>query len=223
MRSTTAPEGLPEPDPSKRSSRFSDESPTQRIFDRHGAGDIYARDDFFARYSAKLLPIVKAEMSDRLTGWIEPPDLVQEVLQRAYREFDPFELGSPEHVMARFRILVKQVVVDHARRMDAKKRDPRGEVRIDAAERQIQLDGSDPTPSRVVARSEFKAKLTRCLAKISAEHRRVLEMRVQRRMTLEQVATEFGRSVDAVGMLENRAKAALRACMEDDGATGSMI
>jgi len=48
-------------------------------------------------------------------------------------------------------------------------------------------------------------------------------MRVQRRMTLEQVAAEFGRSVDAVGMLENRAKAALRACMEADGATGSMI
>jgi RNA polymerase sigma factor (sigma-70 family) len=222
MLTMPSPDEIPEPD-RKKPNRLSDESPTQRIFDRHHAGDIRARDDFFIRYSAKLLPIVKSEMSDRLQGWIEPPDLVQEVLQRAYREFDPFELGNPEHVMARFRILVKQVVIDHARRMDARKRNPRGEVHIDAAERQIQLDGSDPTPSRVVARNEFKEKLVRCLAKISAEHRRVLEMRVQRRMTLEQVAAEFGRSVDAVGMLENRAKAALRACMEADGATGSMI
>jgi len=219
----TANDDRPEPDPRHAPPRRTDDSPTERIFARHDAGDVHARNDFFAHYSAKIHPIVVSEMSDRLRRWVDPSDVVQEVLQRAYGEFDPFRLHDRAYVEARFRLLIKQVVCDHARRMEAKKRDPRGEVRIDAAERPIDLRGADPTPSRVIARDEYKEKLVRCLSRISAEHRRVLEMRVQRCMSLEQVSAEFGRSVAAVSQLESRAKAALKACMEADGATGSMI
>lgn len=200
-----------------------DLSKTRMIFARHEAGDSRARDDFYRHYRQKLLPIVEAEMGDRLRGKTSAQDLVQEVLRKSLDTLDPFQRGYSEAIMGLFRRLVKQVVADAARYHNADKRAAHGEASIDAGEHQIDLAGSGATPSRIIARDEFRQKLRQCLQRISPEHRRVLELRVQRRMSLEQVAAELDRSVDAVGMLEKRAKEALRACMEDGGATGSMV
>jgi len=206
-----------------RPHRPEDMSKTEQIFARHRAGDARAREDFYRHYSEKLLPIVQAEMGERLRGRTTAHDLVQEVLRKSLDTLDPFERGYSEAIMGLFRRLVKQVVADAARYHNADKRAARAEIPIDAGERPIDLAGSGATPSRIVARDEFRTKLRSCLQRLSAKHRRVLELRVQRRLSLEQTAAEFEISVDAVGMLEKRAKEALRACMEDDGATGSMV
>lgn len=204
-------------------SRPEDISKTQHIFARHRAGDARAREDFYRHYADKLLPIVKAEMGDRLRGKTTPNDLVQEVLRKSLDTLDPLERDYSEAIIGLFRRLVKQVVADAARYHNADKRAAHGEVSIDAGERPLDLAGSGATPSRIVSRDEFRDKLRRCLQRLSPQHRRVLELRVQRRMSLGQAAAEFNCSVEAVGMLEKRAKDALRACLEDDGATESMV
>jgi RNA polymerase sigma factor (sigma-70 family) len=191
------------------------ESPTAHIFARHQAGDAHARSDFYRRYATKLVPLARSAMSERLRSRHAPEDIVQEAISRSLRYMDPLEREYSPEIMSFFCVLIRQVAADFAKAMNARKRSAHGEVSMQAGESPMDIPGQDATPSRIISRDEQRARLRICMQRIAPDHRRVLELRIQRKMSLEQVAAEFGRRVEAITMLEKRARVALRHCMQD--------
>jgi RNA polymerase sigma factor (sigma-70 family) len=154
-------------------------------------------------------------MSERLRSRHAPEDIVQEAISRSLRYMDPLEREYSPEIMSFFCVLIRQVAADFAKAMNARKRSAHGEVSMQAGESPMDIPGQDATPSRIISRDEQRARLRICMQRIAPDHRRVLELRIQRKMSLEQVAAEFGRRVEAITMLEKRAKVALRHCMQD--------
>lgn len=198
------------------------ESPTAYIFARHQAGDTHARSDFYRRYAAKLVPIARSAMGERLRSRYSPEDIVQEALSRSLRYMDPLEREYSQEIMSFFCVLIRQSATDFAKAMVAKKRSAHGEVSMQAGDSPMDVPGRDATPSFIVSKDEMRAKLRICMQRIAPDHRRVLELRIQRKLSLEQVAAEFNRSLEAITMLERRARVALRHCMEDDGGDAAL-
>jgi RNA polymerase sigma factor (sigma-70 family) len=209
-------EGMGESD-SSRSGDANAGGPTEGILRRHRAGDQRARDDFYAHYTAKLLPMVRAMMGEGLQAKVQPEDLVQEVLRRSLRTLDLLERGESPQIFGLFRLLLREVAVDEARRIGARKRSDRAETSLDVASPPAAPTAATPTPSSLVSRGELREQLRRAEARLSESHRRVLELRWKRHLTLTQVARELDITPEAAGKLEARAREALRRALEEDG------
>ncbi|MFM1804649.1 MAG: polymerase sigma factor SigH, partial [Planctomycetota bacterium] len=193
---------------------------TLPLLERVEAGDARAKDDLFRHYRAFILRLVQKKTAGIALTGSEHEDLVQKALigLLGYREL--FVPGRESELRAVAVQIVSSRIADEARYWNARKR----AAKLDADETVGgQAAPSGATPSRIASRSEFVDRLRQCIARLPEQQRQVLVLRIQQRMSAEAVAAQLGKSPEAIGMIEQRARKALRECMQAHGVSPSMI
>jgi RNA polymerase sigma-70 factor (subfamily 1) len=185
---------------------------------RQGAPDAVGR--IFEAVRSQLLELADTELPSDLRMKIGPSDLVQETALDMQRDFGQFTGTTAEECYAWLRQVLQHNVVDAIRRYRmAQKRDVTREARLDrkgsAAGQQRGEVGRLPDGSAI--RREEAAEVHAVLAKLPADHRRVLELRYWGGMSFRAMAPALGRSPEAVRKLWYRALERL----QDELAAGS--
>jgi RNA polymerase sigma-70 factor, ECF subfamily len=157
-----------------------DPTDSQVLADRCRAGDAAAARELFDRYVDRLVAVARRRLSRPITSRVDPEDIVQSVFRTFFGRLraGQFHLDQQNDVC---RLLVRITVNKTLRQVayqKAAKRDPGQEARSEDAERDqvLELLAREPDPEEAVA---FLDQLEHFLAQLSAEERRILEMRVQ--------------------------------------------
>lgn len=135
-------------------------------------------------------------------------DILQEAKVVMWRAFAQFEPGTNFAAWAR-KVCFHQVLAFRKRRH----RD-----RLDFSDAFIQAvaDEMDQASDALVERERA---LHGCLAKLSADHRQVLELRYHENLELDDMATRLGRTSTALYRLLSRIRQSLHGCITDSLAT----
>jgi len=177
-----------------------------------------ARQDDGARLAsqASRLRLLLAHLAGRaVRSRVEIDDLVQEVWLRALDErmsLPPFEPGEAR-LWALLRTLARNVVVDAARAIRARKRTGRV-VRLERSAwsaggaRESRIVQPGPGPATVAAGAEQQESLLRAFERLAPEHRRVIGLRQIEGLSARETAARMARTETAVHSLFRRALAA---------------
>ena len=162
------------------------------------------------QFRAYLLLVAATERPDRLRGKVAPSDLVQETLVRAYQHFDGFHGDHAEDLRAWLRRILKNHLVDLARRHDAAKR---------LASRERPLGGTticetavppSASPSGTFLAAEEQDRLTAALSRLPSHYRDAILLRHRDGCTFEELGRRTDRTEDAAKKLWARAVERLR-------------
>jgi RNA polymerase sigma-70 factor (ECF subfamily) len=140
---------------------------------------------------------------------IEVEDVIQDAIVRALGSLDRFEWQGGDSFLRWLIVIARRALSDAAQRA---RRQPGGIGSTDAP-------ASGPSPSRTLRREERLDRLRAALAKLSPEHRQVVELSRLEGLSAVAIAERIGRSPNAVRHLLVRA---LRDLREHFGDTGSL-
>lgn len=208
------------PNPPHDDPPLPDPTGTLPILERIQAGDARAMNDLFIHYRPFIARLVMAKTSGMPLSKLEHDDLIQKAMigLLSYRHL--FVPGRESELRALAMQIVTSKITDEVRYWKAQKRsgkpDPDETVGSQPARK-------DPTPSRLASREEFVVQLKECLAKLPDQQREVLVLRIQHKRSHAVIAKQLGKSPEAVQMIEQRARKALRECMKASGASTSII
>ena len=183
-------------------------------------GDGRARELLFERYRNYLHLLAQGQMGRHLRAKCEASDLVQQTLLEAHRDFATFQGQHEGELLGWLRRILAHNLFNTARHFSARQRDVAREVSLEQLQTGLDqssltlgrcLDAHTPSPSQLAARSEAAVRLADTLARLPADYRTVLTLRVFEALPAEEVAQRMGRTAGAVRMLQLRALAALRA------------
>jgi RNA polymerase sigma-70 factor (ECF subfamily) len=188
------------------------------------AGDELALTKLLAAYHPRLRARAEARMDAPLKARLGPDDLLQEVYLQVFRQIGRFEDRGPAAFLNWLYTILDHKLIDARRAGHRQARDVDREQQAPAvasADSYLSLLGTlqaeGGTPSRVVRRDEAVGALLTCLARVSAAHREVIQLRYLEVRPLAEVATRLGKSEDAVVALSQRALKALRAALDELG------
>lgn len=151
---------------------------------RLGEGDEGASDALFPLIYDELRGVARRQFArERANHTLQPTALVHEAYVRLIdQEGSSFQDRS--HFLAIAARVMRQVLVDHARRKNAKKRS--GEHEVVTIERVPDLSGADPID--VIALGDALDRL----AALDDRKARVVELRLFAEMTMEEIAEALG-------------------------------
>jgi len=166
------------------------------------AGSRSAFERITEKHRRDLLRYAASRIGPVLRGRLEPEDIVQDTLLKAYQGLDRFQWKGPESLGRWLRGIAEHLIRNAARNGGA------GGAEI----RSISLEpaSQDPSPSRQARREERFERLQEALRHLSPEHREAIECARIRAMSIRQIAERMGRSEGAVKKLLARALEKLR-------------
>jgi RNA polymerase sigma-70 factor (ECF subfamily) len=159
--------------------------------------------------------LARAQLDTRLQGKLDPSDLVQQTLLRAYQKRDLFHGNDDAQRAAWLRTLLAHTMIDAVRRFGL----PRGGQRERSLEAALEqssarleafLADDQTSPSVRVEQQERLVRLADCLARLPEDQRRAVELRHLQGLSLIEVGRAMNRSVAAVAGLLQRGLRALR-------------
>ena len=157
-----------------------DPTDSQVLADRCRAGDAAAARELFDRYVDRLVAVARRRLSRPISSRVDPEDIVQSVFRTFFGRLrqGQFHLDQQNDLC---KLLVRITVNKTLRQIafqKAAKRDPGQEAHSEDAEREhvLELLAREPAPEDAVA---FLDQLEHFLAQLTAEERRILEMRAQ--------------------------------------------
>lgn len=161
-----------------------------------------------------LYLIAEDELDSALLPKGSASDLVQDTFLEAQRDFGQFGGNSAEEWQAWLRCLLRHNLADFARRYRGRQmRCIERESPQDRAEAEDGFDGglvaNGPTPSGLASQHEERDGLERALARLSADHCRVIRLHNHDECTFEEIGERMGRSAEATRKLWRRALDAL--------------
>jgi RNA polymerase sigma-70 factor (ECF subfamily) len=133
------------------------------------------------------------------------PEDALECVQDALCTFLSMDRPSPEHVRASIRVMVRNAA------RNARRRHHR--LRVHGPPDDLIAPGADA--EALLAGAEDVARLRACVARLRGPQRDAILLRILDERPGEDVAAELGLARAHVDVLVHRAKAALRACMEE--------
>lgn len=167
-----------------------------------------------ARLWRALAPSVAGYL--RVQGAAEPDDLTSEVFVGVFRNLGSFA-GDEE----RFRAWV--FTIAHRRLLDERRRAARQPRHFPLPHPSAGLRGDDAAPAASAEHDALRRLGTegvrRVCARLPADQRDVLVLRLVGGLTTAEVAAALGRSPGAVKALQHRAVAALRRILDQEGVT----
>jgi RNA polymerase sigma-70 factor, ECF subfamily len=176
--------------------------PEQRLCDSWSIG----------RLRPWLQMVAERELSDRLRGRVDASDIVQQTLLKAWQGESQFNGETQEERLAWLRMILKNTIRDHHRRLFGA--DRRGSGREQAATdlfasgdpglSQYALQRG-PTASGELSAVEEWLELDRSLAQLSDEQREVIAMRHFEELSFAEISKRMNKSDPAVRMLWVRA------------------
>jgi RNA polymerase sigma-70 factor (ECF subfamily) len=179
---------------------------------RSRSGDRAAAEDLFGRWRPLLRLQARRLLGPDLAARIDPSDVVQESLARAFDTLAQFRGGTEAEWVGWLRAVVAGEAAKARRHHAADKRDARRDAPLpDTA----QWDGPDPAGRLLDA--EQAARLAAAVEALPEAMREVVVRRVFDRADFEAVARETGRSPGAARVLWTRAVRRLREALDNPG------
>jgi RNA polymerase sigma-70 factor (ECF subfamily) len=194
------------------------ETPT--LFARARSGDPAAREALLERRLEQLRVWVEFRLGPALRRHVEPEDVVQETVLRAWRDLDGARLEDERGFAHWLFAIARHVLADVARAARAARRDG-GSLRLERSSwsRSGSLDPADPGPgprTRALG-GEARERLLAGFQKLSPRHRRVIALRHLEGRSAREAAPLLGCSEEAVHALFRRALDALGRALDGPG------
>jgi RNA polymerase sigma-70 factor (ECF subfamily) len=162
------------------------------LINRCRGGDEDAARQLFDAYVARLVPLARRRISQRLASRVDPEDIVQSVFRTFFARLkdDKFEINDQDDL---FRLLMRITVHKTLRQIahhKAAKRDPSQELAQgeSAQEQLLQLLTMEPSPEATVT---FLDQLEHFMAQLQDADREILTLRLQGFST-EEIAQKLG-------------------------------
>jgi len=161
-----------------------------------------------------LLKIANDELDSGLRVKTAASDLVQTALFKAQQAFAKFLGDSDEELRAWLRHILRNSLIDEARRYrETAARDLGKELSLDAEQGvslRRELQAGLKTPLDDLVGLEKKAALELCLARLPEEYRRAIQMRHVDEKSFAEIGAALGKSAEAARKIWFRALARLR-------------
>lgn len=180
-----------------------------KLVERATRGERDAFEELVADVGDRLLSTIRRRVGKKLGGKLEPEDVLQETLVRAFRSIERFRWQG-EGSFRRWLEGIASHVILHTGRTHARKR----EIRI---ERDPQAE--DLSPSRNERRHERFDRLKKSLDELAPDYRTVIRLSRIEGLKISEIAEHMGRSPSAIKNLLLRALKQLR---ESFGETESL-
>jgi RNA polymerase sigma-70 factor (ECF subfamily) len=173
---------------------------SQVLIQKAQRGDREAFDELAQRYRERVGSFVRGRLRAPLSSQVEVDDVVQETLLRAYQSVERFRWRDETSFCRWLTGIAANVVFELASRSRR-----RPAVPLDG-----DVQGSQLTESRAMAREERFDRLQGALAALSPDHRQVIILARVQRMKIKEVARIMKRTPEAVTQLLWRACQKLR-------------
>ena len=179
---------------------------TYNLVERFKNGDNEAFSQLFRLYHHRLAVSMYYRMSAELRALHEVDDILQEVFLSAARNMDQFTYRSPGSFMAWLLRIADHAIVDLARHQNRKKRHAEEMLRFRSESNPTGPDPVDSkTPSRLFAQEEAFQLLLSRLDLLPPDYRQVILLSKFEGLSTQEVATQMGKSREAVALLLHRA------------------
>jgi RNA polymerase sigma-70 factor (ECF subfamily) len=168
------------------------------------------------RYRQYLRLLARLQVDPRLRGKLDPSDLVQETLLKAWQALDQFQGKTEGEKQAWLRTILTNTLKDALRRFGSGKRDVGHERSLEAAleESSARLEAwladDSSWPGTRLERQEQLLALADALARLTEDERTAVELHYIHGFTLQAIAADTGRTIKAVSGLLVRALRKLR-------------
>jgi len=188
-------------------------------------GGINALNTLFARYQERVLRIVRlrlnAELRERLR--FQSMDILQDVFLHAFKKLQDFEPATEASFLHWLSRIVENVIRDHIDYAGATKRSSLGEPSLDQSivlsKERVHLRDVIPdegtSPSQQVLKRGIKRVVDDLLLKLDESERELIIQRKLEGLTFVEMASEAGKTEDAIRKQFNRSFRKLVALAED--------
>src|SRR5262245_57583764 len=135
------------------------------------------------QYRDYLRLLARLHLDPRLAGKVDPSDVVQETLLRAFRHLDQCRAGTDSQRAAWLRAILASTLAEMLRRFTALQRDLTLERSLDAALEETShrledwLADDQPLPGEQATRQERLLRLASALGRLPGDRRTELEVR----------------------------------------------
>lgn len=181
---------------------------TDELVEGAQGGDAAAYEALFARVARRLLLYVRVRMGARLSGSLEPMDVVQEVYLDAHRAFPTFEQRSPGAFSRWLFRIADNRLRDLSDRLGAVKRRAHQEAARGTGVL-ARLAAEEAGPATESAQRERHQALIDAIGQLDEREREALLLRFFHGETLEACAARLGVSEPTVRRLLARGQIAL--------------
>lgn len=173
------------------------------------------------RHRGYLRLLAGLQLDPRLRGKVDPSDLVQQTLLKAYQRLDQFRGNTENEFSAWLRKILSNNLIDAMRQFGAEMRElgPKRSLELAMEQSSVRLeawlaaDGSSPSEQAV--RHEQLLNLSECLLQLPEDQKVALELKHLHGCSVEAISHQMGRSKAAVGGLLRRGMKRLRELMEE--------
>lgn len=187
------------------------------LVERFRAGDEDAFGRLFANCKPRLAVLIRYKLSERLRQRVEVDDLLQEVFLAAAKDIGGFTYRSPGSFMSWLSRIADHLIADEARSLARQKRHAVEMLRFRSATNPGGPEPADPdTPSRIFSQNESVENLLARLDALPPDYRQAILLAKVQGLSSAEMATQMGRSREAVAVLLHRALQRLRTTGEGD-------
>lgn len=179
---------------------MSKEQATRSLVDRAQRGDRQAFDELVLDHRDRLLAFISTRLGAGLRQRLEPEDVLQDVLLRAYESIERFEWRGSAALFSWLAGIAEFRIRDLSR---AHQRRPQLPLEIDPA-------GDEISPSRHFRREERFDRLEQALERLTDDHKRVIRLARIEKLPVSEIARRMDRSPSAIRHLLLRATEKLR-------------
>jgi RNA polymerase sigma-70 factor, ECF subfamily len=176
-------------------------SEVEELLRRAAAGEGGALAALFTHYRERLKRMVRLRLDRRLSGRVDPSDVLQEAYLEAHRRFGEWAAGRQVPLFLWLRLVTGQKLTDcHRHHLGAQMRDAGQEVSLfrgalpqaSSASLAAQLLGRMTSAATAAARAEHKLIVQEALNTMDALDREVLVLRHFEQLTNDETALALG-------------------------------
>jgi RNA polymerase sigma-70 factor (ECF subfamily) len=174
------------------------------------------------RYRAYLRLLARVQLPARLLAKVDPSDVVQEALLKAFQHLDQFRGGSDGELAGWLRSILAHTLTNAARDLGREKRDAGREVPLEdalaesSARIEAWLAADQSSPSQAAVRNENLLRLAVAVEALPDAQREAVTLHHLGQWTLDQVAEHMGRTPAAVAGLIKRGLRQVRVALAAD-------
>jgi RNA polymerase sigma-70 factor (ECF subfamily) len=182
--------------------------------------------DPLSRYRDYLRLLARLQLDPRLQAKLDPSDVVQETLLKAYAKLDQYRGHSDAELAGWLRQILANTLAEMARRFGTEARDTGRECSLEAELEQSSLRlenwlaADQSGPGEGADLQEQLLRLAEGLARLPLDQRQAVELRHLKGCSLDEAARQMERSKEAVAKLIFRGVKKLKQLLRGESGGG---